>query len=280
MYKNGKPNYNERVFTQEQLEDIKELYLSGISSVKIGKIYGTDHKPILRVLHRMNVDVDQKKMVRKYSLDEHYFDNIDNQDKAYIFGFLLADGHNELKKSTIQMSLQEEDKYILEFMRKKLNSEKPLEFIDYSNKHDFGYTYKNQYRLEFFSKYLCQKLKEHGMIESKSKNLVFPSCISDELLSHFVRGYFDGNGSISKNRFSITSTNLFCKTLKAKMDTVLGLQYGMIREAQNRNGITSDLIYSRQREIAKILDWMYAGAEVFLERKYKKYLIMALPIKN
>ena len=273
MYKNGKPNYNERVFTQEQLEDIKELYLSGVSSVKIGKIYGIDHKPILRALHKMNVDVCQKRLVRKYALDEHYFDNIDTQEKAYIFGFLLADGHNEVKKSTIQMSLQEEDRYILECMRTELKSGKPLEFIDYSNKHDLGYTYKNQYRLEVFSKDMCLKLKEHGMIESKSSKLVFPNCIPDDLLSHFVRGYFDGNGTINVKSGGVTilSTNKFCESLRVKLNELLGLEYGYCTESSNHNGITYDLRYGRKKEAKAILDWMYADAHLYLERKYKKY---------
>lgn len=142
-YKNGKEVYNKKIFTLEELKDIKESYIKGESSVSIGKRYGISHKPILRELHNMGVDVDQKKSVRKYQLDEHYFDSIDTPNKAYILGFLHSDGSNFPDKSTISLSLQEEDIDILERIRKELKSEKPLEFLDYSNKHDFGYTYKN-----------------------------------------------------------------------------------------------------------------------------------------
>ena len=50
------------VFTQEQLLDIRESYINGESSVKIGKRYGVSHKPILKELHNMGIEVDQKKI--------------------------------------------------------------------------------------------------------------------------------------------------------------------------------------------------------------------------
>ena len=56
--------------------------------------------------------------MRRYNLDEEYFDNINSQNKAYILGFLYADGSNNPKKHTVSISLQEEDRYILEWMRK------------------------------------------------------------------------------------------------------------------------------------------------------------------
>lgn len=273
MDKNGKPRYNEVVFSDEQIQEIIDLYVNHKeSSVKIGKKFGVGHKIILKVLHRNNIELMPGALRRKYTLNEHYFDVIDTQNKAYIFGFLLADGHNELKKMTIQMSLQEEDKYILERMRDELHSEKPLEFIDYSNKHDFGYTYKNQYRLEFYSSTMCNQLRDIGMVGAKSKDLVFPRCVSDVLLRHFVRGYFDGNGTISANTFSIVSTKAFCEELKKRIDSTLGLQYGFLKEASNHNGITYVLSYYRKDEIKKILEWLYDNADMLLRRKYEKYL--------
>lgn len=41
-------------------------------------------------LRRINSDA-----LRKYTVDEGYFENIDTPDKAYILGFLLGDGNIE-----------------------------------------------------------------------------------------------------------------------------------------------------------------------------------------
>lgn len=277
MYKNGAPNYNEIIFTPEQIKDIVDSYLGGESSVKIGLRYGTSHKPILKTIRTAGVsDIRGNRFTRKYELNEHYFDVIDTPEKAYIFGFLLADGHNELKKCTIQMSLQEEDKYILESMRKELKSSKPLEFIDYSNKHDYGYTYKNQYRLEFFSSYMCKILKEKGMIPSKSRSLKYPECVSEELTRHFIRGYFDGNGTINKKTGSIVvlSTKAFCEGLKEHIDSALSIDTGYLIESSNHNGITFDLRYNKRNDAGRILKWMYEDASLFLYRKYDLFCLL------
>lgn len=270
--RNGKLNYNEIVFTDFQLNDIKNSYLSGESSVKIGKRYGCNHHKILSVLHGMNVGVDRTKSIRKYHVDETYFDKIDTQNKAYILGFLFADGHNAMSKSTLTMSLQEEDFDILEKIRIELSSDKPLEFLDYSNKHDFGYHYKNQYRMNVFSKHICDSLNNIGMTTNKSLTLRFPT-IDPILYSHFIRGYFDGDGTIKKKTgsFGITSTFEFVNNVKSILDDSLGLKYGILTESSCKNGITYDLNYHRKSETSKIFEWMYSDAELYMKRKYNFY---------
>ena len=259
------------IFTDEEKHSIAERYINGESTVKISKSLGlATHKQVLRVVHEMGIDVSNglSRFNRKYKINENYFDNIDTPNKAYILGFLYADGHNEIPKGTVQMSLQEEDRDILENIRLEVNSERPLEFIDYSNKHDFGYTYKNQFRLLFFSIHMCKTLEKIGMIKNKSLSLEFPD-IPKELYSHFIRGYFDGDGSISKTSgsFSIISTYNFVKRVKEILDEELNLNYGIISESRNKNGITHDLDYHRKAESYIIYKWLYKDADLYLQRK-------------
>lgn len=274
MTKNGKLWNRERIFSEEEIQDIIQSYLNGESSVKIGKRYNIDHKPILKLLKKNGVYVDKlaRRFHRQYALNEEYFDDIDTPDKAYIFGFLMADGNNNPSKQTISMALQEEDRYILEEMRIKIGSEKTLDFIDYTNKHDFGYTYKNQWRLNLFSKKFCEVLAEKGMVPNKSYCLQFPTCIPEKLLSHFVRGYFDGNGSISSTStaISITSTKSFCETLNDLLCEHLDI-HGRLNEASNHNGITYTYIITKISDVIKFLDWIYKDAQMYLIRKYVKY---------
>ena len=278
-YKNGKEVYNKKIFTLKELNDIKKSYLNGESSVSIGKRYNTSHKPILKELHNMGVDVDQKRTVRKYKLNEHYFDVIDAPNKAYILGFLHSDGSNFPKKSTISLSLQEEDKDILEAIRKEINSEKPLEYLDYSNKHDYGYSYKNQYRLIMFSKHMCEQLCDKGIVQNKSLVIGFPSWLNAELLSHYIRGVYDGDGSIYKGyrndnnipiTVTITATESFCKALKNICLKLLHINSG-IYDASCHNGITKVFTLSGRNVCKTFLDWIYKDAELYLQRKYNRY---------
>lgn len=267
------------LFTDEELRDIKESYLNGESSVLIGKRYNTTHKPILRELHNMGVNVDQKRFVRKYGLNEHYFDFIDTPNKAYIMGLLHSDGSNNIDKSTISISLQEEDKDILERVRIEIGSEKPLEFLDYSNKHDFGYTYKNQYRLLMFNKHMCEELNNKGIIPNKSLIIGFPHWLTHELIPHYVRGVYDGDGSIYRAyrndnnlpiTVTITATESFCIDLKNICEKELNISAG-IYDASCHNGITKVFTLSGRNIAKKFLDWIYQDADLFLQRKYDRY---------
>lgn len=264
--------YNKRVFSKDEVKDIIDSYLNKESCTKLGKRYDVSHKCILKILHKYNIDVDQKKLVRKYELNENYFDSIDTPNKAYVLGFLYADGHNSIHKSTITMSLQEEDKQILELIREELGSTKPLEYLDYANKHDFGYHYKNQYRLIVFSKHMCESLEKIGMVSNKSLVLEFPN-IPEELYSHFIRGYFDGDGTINKKTgsFGIISTKNFVSKVKEILENSLNITGGIIYESSNHNGITYDLHFHKQYETRKIYNWIYDNAEMYLARKYNIY---------
>lgn len=278
-YKNGKEVYNKISFNEAELEDIKNSYLNGESSVSIGKRYGYSHKPILKALREMGVEIDQKRFVRKYKLNESYFDVIDVPSKAYILGLLHSDGSNNMNKSTISISLQEEDRELLEKVRKEIGSEKPLEYLDYTNKHDFGYNYKNQYRLLMFSSHMCNQLDLLGITPNKSLTIGFPDWISNDLLSHYIRGVYDGDGSIysfyrNDNNIpitvTITATSSFCEELKIRCEKILGITAG-IYDASCHNGITKVFTLSGRNISKTFLDWIYKDADLYLQRKYDRY---------
>ena len=277
MEQNKKPKYNEIIFTEDQQSQIVDMYVNkNMSTVKIGNVFNCGNKVIAKVLEKHNIPRTGVGR-RKYSLNEHYFDEIDTSNKAYILGFFYADGCNYIPKQTISMSLQEEDKDILERIRNEIGSERELEFIDCSNKHDFGYTYKNQYRLNLFSSYMCKVLSEKGMVQNKSLVLEFPDWLDENLYSHFIRGYFDGDGSIHfsdkyKNSIlTITSTENFCLKIKNYVENILSINT-YIADASSHNGITKVFGISGVNQIKTFLDWLYNDADIYLERKYLKYI--------
>ena len=260
--------------SEDQYNEISELYKSGLSTVNIATLYGVTHKTITKILDKMGVK-RRNNGSRKYKLNESYFDDIDTPNKAYILGFLYADGSNSEKKCTISMSLQEDDRYILEKIRQEIGSEKPLEFLDYSNKHDGGYNYKNQYRLLMFSRHMCDTLKDKGVVPNKSLILKWPTFLRDDLYSHFLRGYIDGDGYIQPHKWehcvNFISTYDFCRQAQIYIENKLGIKC-RLDEASCHNGVTTYL-YIRYREQVKLfLDYIYQDAELYLERKYNTYI--------
>ena len=202
-----------------QKEQIIKMYNDGLSTTQIGEKLKIHHKLVSEVLQKNGIKRTGNNQ-RKYKLDEYYFDKIDTPNKAYILGLLYADGYNSLDKQTVRLQLQYTDKDILESIRKELNSEKPLKFIKCSNKiASNGFISKDMYQLEFYGKYICQALESLGMVQNKSLVLTFPEFLDRNLYSHFIRGYFDGDGSLcvrqNKNGkyqslLTITSTESFC----------------------------------------------------------------------
>lgn len=272
--------FEARLLPINEKEKICDLYNSGMSTVKIGEMYGVNNKPISVVLQEYGINRSQSKMVRKYKVNEEYFDVIDSPNKAYIIGFLSADGCNYPKKSTISMSLEECDKEILEKICLEMDNQHPLEYIDYTNKNDFGYSYKNQYRMLIFSSHMCEALNKVGVSPNKSLSLSFSKMIPEEYLADYVRGVFDGDGSIGIKDLStyngtlsvsITSTYDFCYELKNRLLDNLGI-YSRINEASNHNGITSCISISKKDDIKRFLDWIYNDAALYLKRKHDVYV--------
>lgn len=275
-----KPRFTYKNFTKKEKEDIKNLYLSNHSTVEIGKKYGVTNKVIARILNEFDIKRNGLSK-RKYNLNESYFDEITTPNQAYILGFLYADGSNNSSKSTVSISLQEEDKDILERMRLELASEKELDFLDYSKKDDYGYNYKNQYRLLLFSKHICNSLEKLGMVPNKSLVLTFPDTLPPSLYKHFIRGYFDGDGSFSPQYskdgkfqpvITITSTSQFCHKTQEILKQSLDICGGNIYDASCHNGITKVLSISGSIQVKKILDWLYSDADMYLERKHDRYV--------
>lgn len=276
--------FEARFLPETEKQKICDLYLSRkMSTVQLGQLYGVGNKCIAVVLKERDIQRCSQEFNRQYSVDEHYFDAIDNSNKAYCFGLIAADGNVNFNKRTISICLEECDKEILELVNKEIKNSKPIDFIDYSNKHDFGYTYKNQYCLRIFSTHMCNTLISQGIAERKSYHFQFPKLDTD-LLSHFVRGYFDGNGSMgfrnvtnymAKSKgcrlsLSITSTFEFCNSLS---DLLLSLGiYSKVAEASNKNGITAALYISKIKDINLFLEWMYKDANIYLKRKHDIYL--------
>src|SRR5574343_262801 len=137
--------------SNKQINSIIRMYTNGMNSNEIGKIIGVSGTTILRTLEKNGIKRRElSTALRTYPCNEHYFDVIDTEDKSYFFGLLFADGslHNSL--DTINISLQEGDKDILELMTTYIQPTKKLYYLDRSKDKD-SINRKNQYKMEINS---------------------------------------------------------------------------------------------------------------------------------
>lgn len=254
-------------------DDIIKRYVQDGEGLKtIAKVYNTDKGNIRAVLVKFGVEIN-KLNHEPYKFNEHYFDKIDTPEKAYILGFLYADGNVCSKYNRIKLSLQDTDFDILENIRKEMEVEKPLLFYDRNTKNP---NHKNTYELVVYSKHMCKVLNELGCIDRKSLTLQFPKNIDDNLMQYMILGYFDGDGSIhigNQNGYgayaSFTSSYDFCLGLQNYLKEKINLESKCVHAPTNE--LTGILRINKQNEVKKLCDYMYKDASLYMKRKYDKY---------
>ena len=138
---------------------------------------------------------------RKFEINDNYFDIINTQEKAYIFGLLCADGCNYESAGVVKIDLIKDDEDLLSQVKDEL--EYTGELHSYAPlKKKFGdewYDCKGSTRLIFHSHKISKQLALKGCVSNKSGILKFPEkdIISEDLLSHFIRGYMDESGTVT-----------------------------------------------------------------------------------
>lgn len=121
-----------------------------------------------------------------HSYNKEFFKKIDTEEKAYFYGLLMADGNVSSKRDYFQISLQEEDKYILEKFIYCLESNYHL-YVDR----------EKYYSLKVTGKEIVEDLINNGLVPQKTHILLPPvDKVPKELIHHLIRGYFDGDGCI------------------------------------------------------------------------------------
>ena len=261
-----------KIFNKKDIPKITKRYKKGESLFDIVKEYNASREGLNKFLRKNNFKFDySSKRMRKYTLNEHYLDKIDTQEKAYFLGFMYADGNVEKKGNTISINLHEKDKDILFKFKKLFSSERPIARIKK----------QKQYKFIINSRYLKQKFIGYGCVPAKTEILTYPEFISPELENHFVRGYFDGDGCFYcgaiKNKkcktigVSIMSSKYFCLSLIKRLKK-RGIK-GHLDKNLWDNGNVGRVFIDGKYNIIKFMDWIYSNnAMIYLERKHNKYI--------
>ena len=207
-------NYIGKSYLQLNKEEkdyfIKLYYENTHLTVKqIGDALGLSKRCTMSIFKEYNINSKRK---NRYTLDENYFEEINTQQKAYILGLIYADGYVGNEKFNNISLTQKEYKLLFEV-------KKELEFtgiIRLGNKGSFENS-KPGYVLNFSSKKVANDLRKLGLYPKKYLTIDKIPNIRDELKRHFLRGYFDGDGSISKYIHKFKKTNKEYSYVKGKM---------------------------------------------------------------
>ena len=216
-----------------------------------------------------------------YFCDYHYFDTIDTEDKAYWLGFLTADGWISKSAKTgsgvVGIELQYGDMGHLKKFNKSIKGNyqvvdrwRPC-LISTKDTEKLHHTCV----IRIFSLIMYKTLERIGFSNNKSYNFSIPT-MQNDLIRHFVRGYFDGDGCLC---FTNQSFHVGFDTASEN------LNYGIVDILESRGFKFSNNNYinnfgttmyriniNGMDEKIDFLDWIYQDSSIYLDRKYKKYL--------
>lgn len=206
--------------------------------------------------------------MRKYELNENFFKIIDTEKKAYYLGLLYADGYVSNKNMLVELTLHNQDVDVLNQFISELypNNDRPLKLIR-----------DKYYKLIVNSKKIVNDLKYHGCVQKKTFKLKFPLTIPDNLIRHFIRGYFDGDGCVYVNNgvlnISLIGTIDFLNSIQKILMKECNLNETILDNRHpNRNNNIRALRYGGNIIINRIYHYIYDNTTIYLKRKKNKFI--------
>lgn len=251
------------------LKEIQKLYCEkNLSGKEVAKRLGIGEYRIFKIL-RENNWIRSVGKTYKYTVNETYFSKIDSEEKAYWLGVIYADGNISLNNcGTGQLFISSIDEEWLKEFLKSINATHPL----YQEIHK---KYKKKiWKVHITNHNLYLDLLKLGIVPNKSLVLEFPN-IDEKWIPHFIRGYFDGDGCVTTNKYlknsnAITLRSEICSGSKIFLEKLLAFiptKHKNITIRQTnlfgfRFSVNDSIIFAK---------YIYKDATIFLKRKLIKF---------
>lgn len=245
------------------IDEIKRMYLDGIPVVEISKKFNVNCKTIYNYLEKN--EIYRNYIYHNRTLNRRYFQNIDSYDKAYFLGFMITDGC-VTEDNSVSLTLKMDDYEILETFRQKISNENKL-YYNYD---------RNEVSFRFKSKETQNDLSKYGVVYRKTFTTFLPLLPNPFLMSHMLRGIFDGDGWISEKSHNIglcSASYIFIKYVRDYLHLLLGV-YSVNITVSTNNRLTPlyQIQWSSLKDIFIIGSYIYSGKrDCYLKRKFNNW---------
>lgn len=261
-------------------QEIISLYQSGRGIYFLQKQYGISQEKIKVILRKNNIHIRNRHEAiiagnrNRNLLNNHNYFQTENKNMAWLLGFIASDGCIEKDRNVIKISLSNIDREILEKIKQEISLESEVK--DYVDNAGFSKS-----KLQWSSEQHKKDLASYGIIPQKTFNLKCPNKLNNQFIIDYIRGYWDGDGSITiiRNNYNslewqITSATkeileFFVEYLYKEYDIPKVNIHEFIRD----NHILYILQYSTQSSL-KLYHIMYdniSEKDLFISRKKEKY---------
>lgn len=243
-----------------------EFQTTPISLTEMGKREKIDRRTIAKHFKELGIKIVNKQNCAKF--DENIFDNIDSEDKAYWLGFIFADGY--ISSSPLRDGVKKYYNFEISLGIKDLNHlEKFKTFMRYDKNLIID---DHRCRFVIANKHLWNTLNAYGCTPNKSLILKFPN-LSNDLIRHFIRGFFDGDGCITRQVNHLTvSPRISLLGTKDVLEKILhhSNTNATFRHDTRHSEETLTLDWNKEQGI-KFINYIYNNSNVYLDRKYALY---------
>jgi hypothetical protein len=245
-------------YSVEEVEFIKNNY--GRISIKemSEKLGRNSNHSVRNKIYKLGLSVNGRTYPPNVNIS--FFENW-SQELAYVIGFFLADGHmsDHPKTSSYSICFSVIDKDIIE---------KIANVCGYKNavrKYICGTTI--MYSIDISGKLIWKFFENLGFTHNKTFTTRIPKQIPPKLMSHFIRGVFDGDGSLHLKSTLYPQANIVGSKLFIDDVSKIGVEYSSIASHYR-----SFIIYYNGQKAINFFDYIYKDATIYMDRKYKRYL--------
>lgn len=258
------------ILTEEQKKQIIYNYsVLKMGQKQSGAFIPVSDSVVKKVLKENGIHIRtvQEVNVNKFFVNHYYFKS-QSADMGYWLGILGSDGCVNRKENQVYIELQRKDKELLEKLNLTIENQRPIK--DYEDSRG----YENS-KLYFYSKEIKKDLAEYKIIPNKTydKNYGFPYLLNKKYYKDYLRGLFDGDGSIKKGT-SVTwqvdsgSLEIILEIQKFLKEQGIETEY-IILPKKNIN-IYRIYCYGKEK-LQKIYNLLYTtDSSLFLKRKRDK----------
>lgn len=240
------------------------LYERGWTTARIADEYGISQTAVIALLRRRGITF---RPPQRLGCDDAFFTAIDTDAKAYWLGFLWADGTINAERGMIVVSLAMRDAEHLERLRRSLRIKNRVLTYRYGA-HTFA-------RVVWTSRAMAADLARYGLVTPRDPARGLPN-IPSERLGAFVRGYFDGDGTVGIYRARAREPyGPYRRPVLRIVSRSRALLEDIASQCRDR-GITVrtrphktifQMECDARRHLVRLRDWMYGDGGPCLHRK-------------
>jgi intein/homing endonuclease len=247
---------------------IQELLNQNIIHQDIADQLGITRDSLRHIIYQKINPNDNPKFSNK--LEDDTWVNEDNPLFWYIVGLVSSDGHFD-KNNCINI-FQSNFEYLKNIQK----------FINHNGK-----LYKSPdtdcYTLIINNENLYNKIKQYGINHDKRYNVPFINNIPKDLINHYIRGIFDGDGCLYYRYISgmfegrawqiTTGSKLMAEGIKQTIKSELDVDVTIYDKKSTADNIYYDIVCNDKEGILKICSYIYKNFnKVCLSRKLKSFI--------